>query len=218
MKTLAKTFSAVLLLTLPVAAFAQLAVAVVGDVPSTINQAQTMVQWANQYRQMVGQIEQMKMQYQSMTGNRGLGQISNAPSLRNYLPDQWASVYDKVRSGQLAGISGKAASITSDEGFDPAAIGGKKRQQEVLAANKAMTMQAYEATQARLNNINSLMQKADETQDAKAAADLQNRIGSENAMIQNEQIRLNLMAQLQQAELLLAKDQQVREFEAKYFK
>ena len=87
-----------------------------------------------------------------------------------------------------------------------------------MAANKAMTMQAYDATLARVNNINALMAKADTTMDTKAAADLQNRMASENAMIQNEQIRLNLLAQLQVAETQLANEQRAREFDTKFAK
>jgi type IV secretion system protein VirB5 len=81
-----------------------------------------------------------------------------------------------------------------------------------------MTMQAYDATLARVNNINALMAKADTTMDTKAAADLQNRMASENAMIQNEQIRLNLLAQLQVAETQLANEQRAREFDTKFAK
>ena len=198
-------------------AFAQFTVNVNSDIPAALNQIQTMAQWSKQYDGMVGQLNQMKSQYESMTGNRGLGQILNNPALRGYLPDQWASVYDKVRHGQLSGISGKASAIYSAEGFDPNAVGGRKRELDVLAANKAMTMQAYDATLARVNNINALMQRADATQDVKASADLQNRMAAENAMIQNEQVRLNLLAQLQQAEQKLASEQRSREFKAKYF-
>jgi type IV secretion system protein VirB5 len=198
-------------------AFAQWTVNVNSDIPAAIHQAQTMAQWAKQYEQMTGQINQMKSQYDSITGNRGLGQILNNPALRSYLPDQWAGVYDQVRNGKLSGISGRATSIYNAEGFDPNAAGGRKRELETLAANKAMTMQAYDATLARVNNINSLMQQADATQDTKAAADLQNRMAAENAMIQNEQIRLGLLAQLQQAEAKLASEQRAREFKTKYY-
>ncbi len=218
MTSTAKTLIAATFLTLSSAAFAQIPVTVTSDIPSTINQIQTMAQWAKQYTQMISQINQMKQQYDSLTGNRGLGQIMNNPALRGYLPDQWAGIYDKVKGGTLPGISSAANTIFSNESFDGTAVGGRKRQLDVMAANKAMTMQAYDATLARVNNINSLMAKSDTTMDTKAAADLQNRMASENAMIQNEQIRLNLLAQLQVAETQLANEQRSREFDAKFAK
>lgn len=197
-------------------AYAQWTVNVNSDVPAMMNQVQTMAQWAKQYEQMVQQITQMKNQYDSMTGTRGLGQILNNPTLRTYLPDQWASIYDQVRKGQLQSVSSRVTSIYSSEGFDPNATGGRKRQLDVLAANKAITMQAYDASLARVQNINALMQQADSTGDMKAAADLQNRMAAENALIQNEQIRLNLAMQLQHAEAQLAAEQRSREFADKF--
>src|SRR5471032_1179789 len=79
--------------------FAQIPVTVTSDIPSTLNQIQTMAQWANQYQQMISQISQMKQQYAALTGSRGLGQILNNPASRSYLPDEWAGVYDQVRNG-----------------------------------------------------------------------------------------------------------------------
>lgn len=218
MSPTAKTLIAATILTLSSAAIAQIPVTITTSIPDTFNQIQTMAQWAKQYTQMVGQINQMKQQYDALTGNRGLGQIMNNPALHAYLPDQWAGIYDKVRGGTLPGISSAANTIFTNESFDNTAVGGRKRQLDVMAANKAMTMQAYDATLARVNNINALMAKADTTMDTKAAADLQNRMASENAMIQNEQIRLNLLAQLQVAETQLANEQRAREFDMKYVK
>jgi type IV secretion system protein VirB5 len=216
MKRTLKVIVAASMLSLASASFAQIPVTITTSIPDVINQIQIMAQWKNQYDQMIGQVNQMKQQYNSMTGSRNLGQIMNNPALRTYLPDQWTGIYDKVKGGNLAGISGVANSIYNAEGFDPAATGGRKRQNEIMAANKAMTMRAYDQTLARLNNINALMAQADATQDVKAAADLQNRVAAENAMIQNEQIRLNLAAQLQIAEAKLADAQRAREFDNKF--
>lgn len=168
--------------------------------------------------QLRTQVTQMKNQLSAISGNRGLGQIYNDPSLRNYLPPEWVGVYDKVKSGQLNGIRNMTQTILKDEGFNKAATGGEKRYQDTLAINKAITMQSYAQTEARLNNIKELMKQADATQDAKAAADLQNRLIAENAMIQNEQTRLNLAMQLQAVELKLAEEQRSREFKERFIK
>lgn len=216
MKTTIKTISAVVAFFVGSSVQAQIPVSITASVPDTLNQVAIMKQWASQFQQMTGQINQMKSQYESMTGSRGLGQINNNPALRTYLPEQWAGIYDKVKSGNLSGISSVASGIYSSEGFNPNAVGARRRQGEILAANKAMTMRSYDQTQARLNNINALMAQADATQDMKAASDLQNRIAAENAMIQNEQIRLNLAAQLQLAEAKLADAQRAREFDEKF--
>jgi type IV secretion system protein VirB5 len=213
-----KRIGAVLLLAVSSSAFAGIPVTVVGDVPSTANQVQTMAQWAKQYKQMVDQIKGMERQYKAISGARNLGQILNNPALRNYLPNEWAGVYNQVASGSLVGLSNAAKSLAKTEGFSTTATGARKRQQDVLVTNKAMTMAAYDATLKRVQNINALMAQADAQEDAKGAADLANRMAAENAMIQNEQIRLNLLVQLQAAETQLAAEQRSREFDMAFAK
>jgi type IV secretion system protein VirB5 len=208
-----KVGAVALMLAFSAPSFAGIPVSVLLDIPATINQVQTLTQWAKQYTQMISQLKQMKSQYDAITGSRGLGAILNNPALRGYLPNEWAGIYDAVKGGKLSGITSKALKIIADEKFDPTATGARKRQNDVLAANKAMAMESYDATLKRVENINALMKEADATSDLKAAAELQNRMAAENAMIQNEQIRLNLLVQLQAAEKQLADQQRAREFD-----
>jgi type IV secretion system protein VirB5 len=174
--------------------------------------AQQMVQ----VQQLTQQIENQEAQYRALTGNSSLGAIMNDASLRNYLPEQWQDIYDQAKRGSLSGISSSMRSIEQQEGMTDATTPGQQRYYDVLAANKAMNEQAYSATMARLNNIQSLMQQSNLTQDPAEKADLQNRMTAEEAMVSNEQTRLQLTAQLQQAELKLAEDQQEREFKNQF--
>lgn len=173
--------------------------------------ASTLAQAIMTVQQLKQEYSTISDQYNSLTGNRGLGQIFDNPSLRNYLPDDWQSVYDSVNRGQLNGISGMAKSIEQAEGGD-AFTPGQVRLNQTLAANKAMTMRAYDGVLDRLNNIKALMQQTDMTQDPAAKADLQNRWSAEVANINNEKIRLDLMARLQDAEKEYAERQQEQEF------
>lgn len=208
--------AAVMLFAASTPAFAGIPVSVLVDVPAIVNQVQTIAQWTKQYQQMVSQIQGLQNQYKAMTGLRNLGQIMNNPALRSYLPEEWAGIYNQLQTGSYPSITGRASTIYSNEGFDSTAIGGRKRQQDVMVANKAMTMEAYKATEARLANINALMVEANAQQDAKGAADLANRMAAEQAMIQNEQVRLNLLVQLQAAEKQLADQQRAREFDTAF--
>lgn len=70
------------------------------------NQVETVAKWKIQYDQMVTQIDQLKQQYASVTGSRNLGQILNNAELRDYLPDDWQTVYDSVKHNGYAGLSG----------------------------------------------------------------------------------------------------------------
>lgn len=162
-------------------------------------------------KSLQSQLTTMQSQYTSLIGNRGLGQILNNPSLTSYLPSQWQSIYSQVKSGQLQGLSGAAQQIESQEAMS-ANSASQQRYNDVLATNKAITMQAYQSSADRLQNIQNLMQQSDATQDPAAKADLQNRLQSENAMIQNEQTRLNLASHLQDVEATLAQKQAAESF------
>ena len=90
MKTL--TLSLILAggLSLSSAAFAQIPVTDGASIAKQIaNQVETIQKWKLQYDQMMSQIDQAKQQYESLTGSRGLGNVMNDPSLRDYLPNDW---------------------------------------------------------------------------------------------------------------------------------
>jgi len=189
-------------------ASAQLSTIVVGDIPSTLNQIQTMAQWANQYQQMVSQLTQMEKQFNSLNGNRGLGQYMNNPALRDYLPADWQKVYDSVRAGGYAGLSGSGKAVYDANKIydactyitDDAQRGACQARAMKPSQDKAFASDAYQAAKARIDQIDGLMAKINDTQDPKAIAELQARIAAEQANIQNEQTKLQLYAMMAAAE------------------
>jgi type IV secretion system protein VirB5 len=189
-------------------AFAQMSVNINSDIPATIHQGQIMAQWASQYGQMATQIEQLRQQYTSLNGSRGLGTILNNPALRNYLPADWQKVYDSVRAGGYAGLSGSGKAVYDASKIfdactyitDAAQRGACQARAVKPSQDKAFAMDAYEAARSRIDQIDGLMSKINETQDPKAIAELQARIASEQANIQNEQTKLQLYAMMAQAE------------------
>jgi type IV secretion system protein VirB5 len=152
----------------------------------------------------IAQLEQMKNQVAALTGNSGVGLSLNNPALHNYLPDQWESIYSKVQSGSLSGLSSATQQIMQQEGLGNAPNAGSQRINNTLATNKAMAQTAYDASIQRLQNIQSLMQQSNMTQSAADKADLNNRLQGELANVQTEQSRLNVMTTLQNAETALA--------------
>ncbi len=174
---------------------------------SNLAQALLMVQnMQQQVQQMQQQYQTMTSQLQALTGNRGLGQILNDPRLVSYLPPDWQSVYQQVSNGQLPSITSTLQAIQSAEGM-VGGTAGQQRYNTTLASNKAMAMQAFAATNQRLQNIQALMRQSDYTQDPAAKADLQNRLNAEVAMVNNEQTRMQLMGKLADVEEKLADHQ-----------
>jgi type IV secretion system protein VirB5 len=75
------------------------------------------------------------------------------------------------------------------------------------AQDKAFAAEAYEHAQQRLSQIEQLMSRINGTDDPKAIAELQGRIGSEQAMIQNEATKLQMFQIVAQAEDAIQKRQ-----------
>lgn len=183
------------------------------------NQLETIAKWKVQYDQMTRQISSLEQQVTAMTGSRGLGTTSNDSALREYLPADWQKVYDGVRGGGYAGLSSRAEAIRQgSQVYDSCARLATETEKTLCQArsakaaqDKAFALDAYDKSRARLAQIDRLMQQINATDDPKSVAEMQARIGAEQAMIQNEQTRLQLFQMIAQAEDRL---QQQREREA----
>jgi type IV secretion system protein VirB5 len=157
------------------------------------------------------QLIEAQRTYESVTGSRGLGRLMRNTQLRAYLPDDMKTVYDSAHGGGYAGISGTIGDILHEEQFS-GSIDDMQRQIEqrsrmAAATNKAVGLRAYQGAHQRLNQIEGLMDQIDQTQDQKAIQELQARLAGEQAAIQNETTKLQLIAQLQSAEQGLMTEQ-----------
>lgn len=189
---------------------------------SVQQQVETMAKWKLQYDQMVSQIDQMKQEYQSITGVRGLGDVLNNPALRDYLPEDWQGVYDSVKSGGYAGLSGRAGQVYNDNKIYDICVNHTDAQSRISceaqavkgAQDKAFALDAYDKAKERLGQIDALMQEINRTRDPKSIAELQGRIAAEQALIQNEQTKLQMYSMVASAEDRLQQQRQ-REINAK---
>lgn len=190
--------------------------------------AETIAGWSaqaadmkQQYDQLQQQTQQMQQQYQSITGSRGLGTIMNNPALRNYLPDDWKGVYDKVKQGGYSGLSGTAQGIYNQNKIFDSCANLTDEQRTACEASavkgsqdKGFALDAYDAANGRMGQIDQLMGQINQTQDPKAIAELQARMAAEQANIQNEQTKLQLYSMVAAAEEKVQAQRQ-REIQAK---
>ena len=122
------------------------------------NGMQEVAKMVEQIEQMKQQYEQMQASYNAMTGARGLGDILNNPALKSYLPEDWRNVYDSIKSGGYAGLTGSAKSIRdANRAFEICASIKDTNQKlacerEVAKAvqDKAFQIEAYDKTKDRL--------------------------------------------------------------------
>jgi type IV secretion system protein VirB5 len=190
---------------------------------SITNSIKQIAEMTKQLTELQRQYDQMVKQYTSMTGGRGLGTIMNDSSNKNYLPDDWKTVYDRINSGGYTGLSNSGKSVrSSNQTYDICknmVLEQKKaceRQASLAYQDRANSGDAYEKAKARLAQIESLMKHINSTQDQKEILELNARLQAEQAMIKNEAIKLQMYQMVAGSEKRLA-DQQQHEVEVKEF-
>lgn len=176
--------------------------------------AQNVIQAIATVAQLEQQVQQEIQIYQSTVGMRGFGALLTNPVVANSLPSNWQSVYTAVQRGGYAGLTGSAQALRSaSEIYNCADQTGIDQQVCQRALNKpfqdkAFGMQAYQTELQELNQIQSLMQQIDVTQDPKGVAELQARIQSESTTVGNEMTKLQLFRMLAETEDRLVAEQQ----------
>lgn len=184
------------------------------DGAAAANTLQQIVHMKEQIDNQVKQIQQLKNQYSSMTGSRNLGNIMNNPLLKKYLPQDWQKVYSSMKNGK-GGMSSSGRVLAEAAGlFDTCKNISARDQKNAcenkmgqVAQNKSNLMKALDATQTRLNQIDKLMAQINKTSDPKAIAEVQARIGAENAQIQNMATQMQIYDRIAASEEKIAEQQ-----------
>lgn len=177
---------------------------------------QQVVAWAEQYQQMVEQIQEMQRAYNNLSGIRNMGDLVNNPLARKYLPDEYQEILSNG-VGQWEAIRNAAkkfeiASTSLDASSDAAKAFEQVAKQAAL--NRAGAEEAYKTASKRFQDIQVLLDKVNAAPDAKDIADLQGRIQAEQVMMANEANKLQMLAQLASAQKDLH-NQQVNEIAMK---
>lgn len=204
----------------------------VTDVASLTQQIAQVLAWAQQYAQMVEQINnqvqqigQLRDTYNSMTGSRGLGSLLNGigdQAARRYLPADLAQIYDLYNNTIVPGFGALNSRITAlrstistlPPGYFPAGSDLDKELGKLLdgiGAQRSMAEVAYKNSTDRIPYIEALMTRINSTNDPKEIAELQARISVEQALIQNEANRLAVLKYQQQ---IAKQEQEQRQREA----
>jgi type IV secretion system protein VirB5 len=196
---------------------AQWAVIDVGAIAQLVEQIATMYQQLETARSTLRQAE---LQYRATTGGRGMERLLSGTD-RNYLPANWAQLEAAMRraDGTYRALGAQLQSVLNDNALlsdeRVAALSPIERQQLEAARRsaalfQATSRQALETTSGRFASLQQLVDAIPSAPDQKAILDLQARIAAEQAMLVNEQTKLNVLRQVAQAEEL-ARQQRLRE-------
>lgn len=187
------------------AARAQWAVIDVGAIAQLIQQVQTLRQ---QLTTAQAQLNQAEAALASMTGNRGM-QLLLSGTNRNYLPmsaaqltaaSQGAGVYPELSSGVQSSMSANAVMSPAQlAALTPSAQQQVIADRQAVALRQAVSAQALSNSSTRFAAIQSLIAAIPSAQDQKGILDLQARISAEIGMLQNEQTKLQVLAQATEA-------------------
>ena len=198
-------------------ASAQFAVIDVASLGQLVNEVQELQQQVATAR---SQLAQAQSEYAAITGGRGM-QLLLSGTVRNYLPTGWTDL-SQVMSGSSASFPALAgqveALLTANAVLTPAQIGSLSptQQAQIAAARQspallqAMARTALANSSDRFTSLQTLISAIGGVGDTKASLDLNARIAAEEAMLHNEQTKLQMLSEVAESQEW-ARRQQLRE-------
>jgi len=179
------------------------------DAPAIVQLIQEVQTTAQQLATAKDQLLQAKQTLQTMTGDRGMEQLLSGTT-RNYLPSNWAQVTGVAQgSGGFAALSTDMQSVVAANAvLSPQRLAtlppnGQQLiqgQRQWSAMQQALSHQALTNASNRFASIQNLISAISTAADQKGILDLQARISAELGMLQNEQIKVQILNQSTQAQ------------------
>src|SRR5690606_27785204 len=158
-------------------------------------------------------LESAQRQYAALTGTRNLGDILNNPAIRNSLPTDVKDILSSSGTS-YASIQSSVERIkdeerlTGDFTIDNQAL--SRRVENLALRSKALFEQAQQGMQTRLSQLDQLQSQINLTTDPKAISELQARLQIEQANIQADQMRADLLSRQLAVEKALIQEQSSR--------
>lgn len=189
-------------------ASAQIPVTDIGAIAQLVSELETLEQQVETARQ---QLAQAQSEYQAITGSRGMERLL-AGTVRNYLPPTWEDVRsaltgsaafpDLARQVQSAITTDAVLSEVQLSGLAPVDRENMEASRQSVAIQQVLAQQALSVTSDRFAALQQLIDAIPSASDEKGILDLQARIAAEQAMLQNEQAKLTLLAQAARADVV----------------
>ena len=191
----------------PRPAQAQFAVIDVGAIAQLIQEVSTLEQ---DLAVAKNELTQAQTEYASMTGSRGMQNLLGGIN-RNYLPQNWTQL-SQIISGSSGGYPGVASSysslVTSNAVMGPAQVAALspseqaelQAQRSSVALLQTTTRTALQNASDRFASLQQLISAIGQATDQKGALDLETRIAAEEAMLQDEQTKLQILFQVAQSQ------------------
>lgn len=156
------------------------------------------------------QLNQAKAQLAALTQSSGFGYVLNNPGvreqLRGALPADANALLDRMgndNSGMSGAVDDIIKDVNASVNFPEDRTKLAERKINIDATAKALSQRAYDSMTKRLEVLDGLQAKINETTNPKEIAELQARIAIEQANVQTDQTRIELAKQQLDAERAL---------------
>ncbi len=172
--------------------------------------AASLAKYIEQIATLKAQLDTARRQYEAMSGTRNLGDIWNDPEIRKALPEDVQAVL-KSAEESYGSISRSVKRIKSEETLtgnhklDMQNL--EKRSWDFVTAGKAALEEATNSNRRRYKQLDQLQGQINMATDPKAISDLQARILVEQANVQADQMRADLLTRQLEAEKALIEQQ-----------
>jgi len=171
---------------------------------------------------MANELNQLRQTYDSMNGSRGMqALLPMTDEQRNYLPPDYEELMRTV-DGNSAGYAGLSAQIQTIMAANAVLTSGQLNSlsagdRDIVQSGRksaamlaGLTQAAYQSTSQRFAALQQLITTIGSASDPKAIEELQGRVNAEQAMLANEQTKLQTLYQVAEADRL-AEQQRMRE-------
>jgi type IV secretion system protein VirB5 len=179
------------------------------DAPAIVQLIQEVQTTAQQLATAKDQLLQAKQALQTMTGDRGMQQLLSGTN-RNYLPSDWTQVTGVLQgTGGFGALSTDLQSVMSANAvlspqrlasLPPSGQQLIQSERQWSAMQQALSHQALSSASNRFASIQNLISAIPSAADQKGILDLQARISAELGMLQNEQLKVQILNQSTQAQ------------------
>ncbi len=169
-------------------------------------QAQTALQQLEQLKAQVAQGQKLYAGFSTPSNVNAIASALASPALRSFLPD--AQRFTAAGQGDFSGLGALGAAAAALRAqtriYTPSASDPAGAQLEASGArgarDLALGQQVATVSASRLQGLQQLQGAIGTAADARAVLDLQARLQAEQAMISNDQVRLQGLAMAQAAE------------------
>ena len=179
------------------------------DATGIAKQIEQITELKNQLETAKNQLTQLQALHGSLNKLTNMGDVAallSNPAVRQALPKDFGQL-EAALSGHGSGALGSRAESYARDNEVYARAGDDfyatetRRAQLANAGQVSVAQQVYEAASKRMDGLEDLRRQIGQSEDPKTTLDLQARIGSESAQLQNELLKMQALHMLQQAEV-----------------